>query len=235
MTTKVRPTTEAGLHGTTYGPKCPKYPCQSERSPYCIKESPGTYSDGVFGYKGTVVSDLAKLRHEKYNEPLRHSVAMCGACFNWECWNQIAERDRGVDAARAVVVNGTHYYLGDENERGPSRFRGFGGNRFVIRFLDGRTVTSTNLWHQGEVPQEFAEQLPDNAEFVREQLVEMERAPKVNEALGNVRKAIGLREFDGKHCINCGEEYSDKNMFTAAGWSEAKISGFCEKCFDENA
>jgi hypothetical protein len=35
------------------------------------------------------------------------------------------------------------------------------------------------------------------------------------------------------HCLNCKEEFSNKNVYSAAGWSETQISGFCEKCFDE--
>lgn len=34
-------------------------------------------------------------------------------------------------------------------------------------------------------------------------------------------------------CISCGEEFSDKNVFTKAGWKETKISGYCEKCWDK--
>ena len=33
-------------------------------------------------------------------------------------------------------------------------------------------------------------------------------------------------------CICCGEAFSENNVFTEAGWREAKISGMCEECFD---
>lgn len=33
-------------------------------------------------------------------------------------------------------------------------------------------------------------------------------------------------------CLNCCEPFSVKNVFTAAGWAETKISGLCEQCFD---
>jgi hypothetical protein len=33
-------------------------------------------------------------------------------------------------------------------------------------------------------------------------------------------------------CQRCGEEFSEKNVFTEAGKAETKISGLCEKCFD---
>ena len=34
-------------------------------------------------------------------------------------------------------------------------------------------------------------------------------------------------------CIKCGEDFSDKNTHTVAGWKETRISGMCEDCFDE--
>lgn len=34
-------------------------------------------------------------------------------------------------------------------------------------------------------------------------------------------------------CSACGEEFSDKNVFTPAGWRETQITGWCEVCFDE--
>jgi hypothetical protein len=42
-----------------------------------------------------------------------------------------------------------------------------GGARSTIRFRDGRSVVTHNLWCQGEVPAHFREALPDNAEFIR--------------------------------------------------------------------
>ena len=33
-------------------------------------------------------------------------------------------------------------------------------------------------------------------------------------------------------CVICGEPFTEKNVFTEAGWREIRISGFCEVCFD---
>lgn len=66
-----------------------------------------------------------------------------------------------------VVVNGEHYWIGPEDPSIKRSWRGFHGDRFNIKFNDGRTVTSTNLWCGGAIPAAFREQLPDNAEFVR--------------------------------------------------------------------
>lgn len=67
---------------------------------------------------------------------------------------------------RIVRVKGVHYFAAPES--GPMAFRGHGGSLFKIRFFDGREMTSTNLWCQGDIPPEFRELLPDNAEFVNE-------------------------------------------------------------------
>lgn len=34
------------------------------------------------------------------------------------------------------------------------------------------------------------------------------------------------------NCRSCKEPFSDKNVHSAAGWAETRISGMCEDCFD---
>ena len=80
-------------------------------------------------------------------------------------WKPLVENRNDPDH---VVVNGTHYTGGPEQPATPRHRRGFGGDRYNIKFHDGREVTSTNLWCQGTIPAQFREQLPDNAEFRRD-------------------------------------------------------------------
>lgn len=47
---------------------------------------------------------------------------------------------------RSFVANGGYFYI-DPDENTP--WKGFGGRRWVVRFLDGETVTTTNLWSEG--------------------------------------------------------------------------------------
>jgi len=68
---------------------------------------------------------------------------------------------------RHVVVKAVHYQIGPEDKDIRRNWRGFHGDRYVIRFKDGREVTSTNLWCQGTIPLQFRDELPDNAEFLR--------------------------------------------------------------------
>lgn len=80
----------------------------------------------------------------------------------WKCL--IAERDN----PKHVVVKATHYQIGPEDQSIRRQWRGFHGDRYNIRFNDGRTVTSTNMWCQGAIPAQLRDDLPDNAEFVKD-------------------------------------------------------------------
>jgi len=64
----------------------------------------------------------------------------------------------------SVRIDGEHYMIAREDATGA--FRGHSGRKFTIRFDDGRTVTTTNLWSQGTIPEEFKSDLPDNARFL---------------------------------------------------------------------
>lgn len=86
-------------------------------------------------------------------------------CSSDECWNKAywQEMIENKDTKRQVRIKGIVYYIGDENTT--SSFRGFDGAKYVINFFDGRKVFTSNLWHNSTVPDEFKDQLPDNAEF----------------------------------------------------------------------
>ena len=79
-------------------------------------------------------------------------------CFTKHYWLGFVARKKDKDVVR---INGIHYVIGDENSL--SCFRGFDGQRFRVYFIDGRVVETTNLWHQGQIPKEFLEELQDNA------------------------------------------------------------------------
>ena len=64
-----------------------------------------------------------------------------------------------------VVIDHTVYKIAPEHGRIGSGFRGFGGRRFDIDLLDGRTVATTNLWEAKIVPPKWRERWPDTARF----------------------------------------------------------------------
>ena len=48
-----------------------------------------------------------------------------------------------------------------------SPFRGYGGRGIKIKLQTGEIIVTNNLWHNGKVPKEFRDRLPDNAEFIK--------------------------------------------------------------------
>jgi len=80
-------------------------------------------------------------------------------CFNRMFWLEIIEDDR------TVVINGKAYTIGREDA--PDWDKGFGGALHRIKYYFGLEVETTNLSYRGEVPAEFRDQLPDNAEFIK--------------------------------------------------------------------
>jgi hypothetical protein len=68
---------------------------------------------------------------------------------------------------KTVRINGEHFVVGEENV---TQMKGHGGRQFTIEFLNGahkgQVITTTNLWHQGDVPSSLKTVLPDNARFV---------------------------------------------------------------------
>lgn len=83
-----------------------------------------------------------------------NSINMCYACGGWS--HLVAMKDQPT----SVRYKGMYYTIGPEDAKG---FRGFGGQKYIIHFNDGRIVTTTNLWSQGSIPERFRELLPDNA------------------------------------------------------------------------
>ena len=94
-----------------------------------------------------------------YSDDIKDEMIKNSQCFICTYWQ---ERVRRKHNKRQVVINGEVYQIGNNSDS----FRGFGGRKHVIQFLDGRIVTSTDLWHNGVIPVHFRDQLPDNAKFI---------------------------------------------------------------------
>ena len=90
-----------------------------------------------------------------------NAVLCSSKCYCLNFWQEII-----TEKEEHIIINGQCYY--DDGEvKNPDRhlFLGHAGRRFWIKFFDGRTITTNNLWSQGDIPEEFREELPDNAEF----------------------------------------------------------------------
>ena len=91
------------------------------------------------------------------------------AAFLENSWQQrVGWREAGdftPDGRQVIRAGGWHHVLGDEQAE--PRWRGNYGRPYAFRMLeDGRTVETTDLWDQGEIPPQFRDALPDNAEVI---------------------------------------------------------------------
>lgn len=84
-------------------------------------------------------------------------------CFDCNFWTEHVQRDHNEDKDVFVIANGIHYII-DESPN--PYFKGFGGAKFTILFNDGRVVKTDNLWVQGDIPELFRDELPDNAVLI---------------------------------------------------------------------
>lgn len=108
--------------------------------------------------------ECGKNEAAKYMEPTRSEMVKRSLCFKCNFWY---EKTWIKDEPYVARIDGKHYQIGDPLPPGtPKHCAGFGGSEFKIKFHDGRVVITSNLWHQGDIPDHFKERLPNNAEFV---------------------------------------------------------------------
>ena len=101
-----------------------------------------------------------KIEHAGYIKDTKERLIANSLCFDCDFWDGYIKRK---DEPSIVRVGGCHYCIADENA--DKYMRGFSGRRFDVKFFDGRDVTTTNLWCQGDIPERFRGQLADNAIF----------------------------------------------------------------------
>lgn len=96
-------------------------------------------------------------------EPLEKQMTERNLCYMCNYWAD--EIPRVQTNQKCAVIDKKRYTIGDES---PSiKHRGFGGHKHVIKFFDDRgTITTTNLWYQGTVPEHLKDQMPNTAVFV---------------------------------------------------------------------
>ena len=86
-------------------------------------------------------------------------------CFTCGFWDDIIKTK---DSPMSVRINGTQYHIGQEEYSHPNEFRGYSGEKFCIKFNDGKIITTTNLWCNGTIPEHFRDTLTDNAVFLKD-------------------------------------------------------------------
>ena len=88
------------------------------------------------------------------------NAILCSSdCWHIDFWNEQVDNK---DDPKIVRIDGVQYRIGSKNQ---DSFRGYSGREFRIKLFNGDIIETTNLWHNGDIPEEFKELLPDNAEF----------------------------------------------------------------------
>lgn len=85
-------------------------------------------------------------------------------CFYCNHWMGLIRGKNNI----VIERDGERSHYQDGGRKTKHQFNGFGGTNFRIRFTDGRTLETCDLWHQGTIPERFYDLLPVNAEFVRD-------------------------------------------------------------------
>jgi hypothetical protein len=137
-------------------------------------------------------------------------------CHGCDLWTGKAEEQ----GPHVVVVRGTRYTISPDIPG--NRFAGFGGSRFEIEFLDGRTVVSHNLWFNGEVPAHFRKRIPDNARFILRETIACRHCEKFFDL---VIDQTGYSEWKkGKRIQHALPELKERELL---------ISQTCDVCWEE--
>jgi hypothetical protein len=84
-------------------------------------------------------------------------------CFNCNFWQDQLDLDHSGEREFAVI-DGCHYVIAPDT---CGHFKGMGGALHKIEFNDGRVVVTRNLWCQGEIPEKWKCEFPNNAKFVQ--------------------------------------------------------------------
>jgi len=99
-----------------------------------------------------------------YCEPTKSELMAQKICFHCHFWKGYV---REKDNPKFARIKGTHYCVEKSANVGRDvRWNGFGGTKFTVRWMDGRQESTNNLWCQGDIPDRFKNDLPDNAEFI---------------------------------------------------------------------
>lgn len=108
-----------------------------------------------------------------YNDKTKADLTsrqLCFSCdFYWRFLNDPVKTPNRHHHSTAVIAGGNIYTDGGNvDSPGNGRLLGFAGHQFHFRMLDGsRDWLTNNVWHGGEIPQIWRNEIPDTAEIVQ--------------------------------------------------------------------
>ena len=92
-----------------------------------------------------------------------NGIICSSECFDEHFWLSVIREFIDMPETFAII-DGWCYRIEDENVA--ECCKGFYGNKHIIKYNDGKTITTTNLWTNGEIPNKYRIVLKNNAEFV---------------------------------------------------------------------
>lgn len=91
---------------------------------------------------------------------------LCWKCHYWWLWIECKTAGDIFQGKQIIRANHNHFVVYTD-VISDTDFQGFGGRQFKLKIItSGITITTKNLWHQGEIPSRFRKHLPDNAVFL---------------------------------------------------------------------
>lgn len=96
----------------------------------------------------------------RWIQDVQERLAHHRLCYSCDFWVQRWWLHQ-TEPERSVICRGEAYTVGPPGQS----FRGYGGRTWTVVWRDGRTTVTSNLWHQGTVPEHFRHLLPDDAEL----------------------------------------------------------------------
>lgn len=81
-------------------------------------------------------------------------------CFDCAFWLNLYR-----NCSESIIFDNCHYIDGGFSND-DSEFLGYAGDVFEIEMMDGKTIKTNNLWHQGEIPEHFRDRLKNNAKII---------------------------------------------------------------------
>ena len=111
----------------------------------------------IAGFKCSKCGGVVTLSYTNNDDLINHK--MCFKCDHFRLVKLTANNDKN-----RMIINHSSYHVVPDNN---GFSKGFGGREFKIKRFDNPNVIVThNLWHQGEIPKIWRDEIPDNAVFI---------------------------------------------------------------------
>ena len=110
-----------------------------------------------------------KICGAEFDETLRENES--DLCFSCYFWNEQYELDKNYrnkpeNQSVVIIVDGHHYVADTDPSHKKNVYKGFCGTSHFVKFNNGEIAAYDNLWHQGKIPENFMDKLPNNAKFI---------------------------------------------------------------------